>query len=183
MTVAIGDHVSFQSAYLSPRPLCSYVPNLAVAKDTPERAAISKIAPQNGNSGSGTMTAIYQRLDVSTLNPILIPRRPMLGNYLTDFGFTKVDYGTERFVAKTDTEVFVYEVELLESGSDSYVVCVSYWLTAYPRYLVRLPQNIIHQNGKYLGNGDGRDSARCATNFPPSSMPVVPRIMQVAPRR
>lgn len=32
MTIVVGDRVSFQSAYLSPRPLCSYVPNLATSK-------------------------------------------------------------------------------------------------------------------------------------------------------
>ncbi len=32
MMVLVGDRVSFQSAYLSPRPLCNYVPNLATSK-------------------------------------------------------------------------------------------------------------------------------------------------------
>jgi hypothetical protein len=183
MTVSIGDQVSFQSPYLSPRPLCSYVPNLAVRKTSPVDNASSNIVRQDSNSGSITVAEIYQCLDVSTLNPVLIPRRPMLGKYLTDFGFTKVDFATERFVAKTETGVFVYEVELLNNRSDAYAMCVSYWLTAYPRYLVRLPQKIIRKNGNYFENGDGIDSARCTKNYPPLSMPVVPRIMQVAPRR
>lgn len=32
MTANIGDHIAFQSAYLSRPPLCNYVPNLATRK-------------------------------------------------------------------------------------------------------------------------------------------------------
>jgi len=32
MMIVVGDRVLFQSAYVSPHPLCSYVPNLATSK-------------------------------------------------------------------------------------------------------------------------------------------------------
>ena len=32
MKIVVGDRILYQSAYLSPRPLCSYVPNLATSK-------------------------------------------------------------------------------------------------------------------------------------------------------
>ncbi len=32
MTTAVGDRVAFESAYLSPAPLCAYVPNLATRR-------------------------------------------------------------------------------------------------------------------------------------------------------
>lgn len=174
MTVAIGDHVSFQSAYLSPRPLCSYVPNLAVTKNTPVGDASSNIAPQNDDSGSVTMAAIYQRLDVSTLNPTLIPRRPMPGRYLRDFGFNIVKYSKTGFISTTDTNVFSYQVTLLNQSQDKMIICVNHWTTYIPSNRVQLAQTVTLKNGVYIGTGERPRDGRCG-NVHPSPIRVIPR--------